>query len=147
MVPEQCKPQHPKAALAEFLTQNDLVCFKTEASEVPPELSQTSLHCALVTVEKEPEWAKLIGEQFGTTSWPVFLRAGKLVEISSLVSQNPAKPTLEDRLKALINSHEVMLFMKGSPENPQCGFSGKTIKLIEKYRGRTEYRTFNIFED
>ena len=75
------------------------------------------------------------------------MRAGKLVEISSLVSQNPAKPTLEDRLKALINSHEVMLFMKGSPENPQCGFSGKTIKLIEKYRGRTEYRTFNIFED
>ena len=35
MVPEQCKPQHPKAALAEFLSQNDLVCFKTEASEVP----------------------------------------------------------------------------------------------------------------
>ena len=98
-------------------------------------------------MEKEPEWTKLVAEQFGTTSWPVFIHKGKPVEISSLVSQNPTKPSLEDRLKALINSHDVMLFMKGSPDNPQCGFSGKTIKLIEKWRGCTEYRTFDVFSD
>ena len=31
--------------------------------------------------------------------------------------------TLEQRLKKLTNQSKVMLFMKGSPQQPQCGFS------------------------
>jgi len=31
------------------------------------------------------------------------------------------KEKLDDRLKRLINQSHIMLFMKGVPENPQCG--------------------------
>ena len=37
--------------------------------------------------------------------------------------------------------------MKGNPASPQCGFSGKIVKLIEKWLGRTEYAYFDIYLD
>lgn len=38
---------------------------------------------------------------------------------------------LEERLKNLINQHNVMLFMKGNPENPRCGFSRQIIEILK----------------
>ena len=32
------------------------------------------------------------------------------------------KEDLNTRLKRLINAHKCMLFMKGSPKEPKCGF-------------------------
>jgi len=40
------------------------------------------------------------------------------------------KDALNKRLKELIESSEIMLFMKGSPENPRCGFSRKIVELL-----------------
>lgn len=39
-------------------------------------------------------------------------------------------PTLEERLKQLINKHNVMIFMKGNRENPRCGFSKQLIHIM-----------------
>jgi len=38
--------------------------------------------------------------------------------------------SLEDRLKALVRKSNVMLFMKGSPAEPKCGFSRKAVGLL-----------------
>ncbi len=35
------------------------------------------------------------------------------------------------RIAAIVNSHDVVLFMKGTPLFPQCGFSGKAISMLE----------------
>jgi len=53
--------------------------------------------------------------------------------------------SLEDRLKALINLCDVMIFMKGNPEQPRCGFSRQVIQLI-KDTG-VPFKTFDILED
>ena len=37
--------------------------------------------------------------------------------------------------------------MKGQPSEPQCGFSSKIVKLIEKYLKRDDYGYFDIFTD
>ena len=37
--------------------------------------------------------------------------------------------------------------MKGEPSAPQCGFSAKIVKLIEKYLQREDYGYFDIFTD
>jgi len=39
-----------------------------------------------------------------------------------------------------------MLFMKGTPENPQCGFSKRMVEILKKYDS-LEYGTFNILSD
>ena len=41
----------------------------------------------------------------------------------------------------------VVLFMKGEPSQPQCGFSRKMIALIEKYLTRNQYKYFDILLD
>lgn len=57
-----------------------------------------------------------------------------------------AKPQpLEERLKELINRQRVMIFMKGLPSAPQCGFSGQIIEILEKHSA--VYDSFNILED
>ena len=42
------------------------------------------------------------------------------------------KDTLNARLEKLINNAPVMLFMKGVPDKPQCGFSNKIVALLKQ---------------
>lgn len=44
--------------------------------------------------------------------------------------QNPAKPPLEERLKTLINSHNVIAFIKGTRQAPRCGFTRTLIEIL-----------------
>lgn len=46
-------------------------------------------------------------------------------------TNNKTSEKLEDRLKNLINKHNVMLFMKGNPETPRCGFSRQIIEILK----------------
>lgn len=64
---------------------------------------------------------------------------------SPLIDIAKQKEALETRLKKLINQAPCMLFMKGSPANPQCGFSKKIIAILDEYKA--DYQSFNIFED
>lgn len=40
--------------------------------------------------------------------------------------------SLEDRLKALINKGKVMVFMKGEPSAPRCGFSKQLVAILNE---------------
>lgn len=41
--------------------------------------------------------------------------------------QNPA----DARIAEIVSAHDVVLFMKGSPLFPQCGFSSKAIAILD----------------
>jgi len=49
------------------------------------------------------------------------------------------------RIKDQLESHDVLLYMKGTPDFPQCGFSGQTIAALNAI-GKP-YSFVNIFED
>ena len=36
-----------------------------------------------------------------------------------------------ERIKNVVDSHRVVLFMKGSPTFPQCGFSARTVEVLK----------------
>jgi len=55
------------------------------------------------------------------------------------------KETLEDHLKSLITSSPVMLFMKGTPDAPRCGFSSKVVNAL-KEKG-VSFGSFDILSD
>jgi len=40
-------------------------------------------------------------------------------------------PALRQRIEALLHAHRVVLFMKGSPQAPQCGFSAKAVAALD----------------
>uniref|UniRef100_A0A5B7B1B8 Putative monothiol glutaredoxin-S17 isoform X1 n=1 Tax=Davidia involucrata TaxID=16924 RepID=A0A5B7B1B8_DAVIN len=55
------------------------------------------------------------------------------------------KETLEDRLKKLISSSPVMLFMKGTPDDPRCGFSSKVVNALRE--DGVNFGSFDILTD
>ena len=38
---------------------------------------------------------------------------------------------IQERIRKVIEENSVMLFMKGSPDFPQCGFSGHVVQILE----------------
>ncbi len=49
------------------------------------------------------------------------------------------------RIEQLLQSEPVLLFMKGTPDFPQCGFSGQAVQIMEACNAN--FQGFNIFED
>ena len=37
---------------------------------------------------------------------------------------------VQDRIRGLIESNQVLLFMKGTPDFPQCGFSMRAVQIV-----------------
>ncbi len=52
---------------------------------------------------------------------------------------------VNERIEEQLNSSEVLLYMKGTPDFPQCGFSGQTVAAL-KAIGKP-FSFVNIFED
>ena len=51
-----------------------------------------------------------------------------------------------DRIKQEVESHPIVLFMKGTPQFPMCGFSSRTVQAL-KAAGATELHTINVLQD
>ena len=50
-----------------------------------------------------------------------------------------------DRIKSQLASAPVVLYMKGTPDFPQCGFSAQTVGALRACKA--EFAHVNIFED
>jgi len=68
--------------------------------------------------------------------------------------ENDPKEELNRRLKSLINSSSIMLFMKGSPTQPKCGFSRQAIEILSAKHSNDKqqqqqliFGTFDILSD
>jgi monothiol glutaredoxin len=42
-----------------------------------------------------------------------------------------AAPAVQDAIQQTINAHDVVIFMKGTPEQPMCGFSGVVVQIFD----------------
>jgi monothiol glutaredoxin len=52
---------------------------------------------------------------------------------------------LRDRIQSILASERVMLFMKGDPDAPQCGFSSQVVSILNRLLPR--YGSFDVLED
>ena len=55
------------------------------------------------------------------------------------------KENIKEKINDLVNNHEVCLFMKGTPEVPQCGFS-LAVSNVLKHLG-VNFKGINVLED
>ncbi|KAL3671113.1 hypothetical protein V7S43_004295 [Phytophthora oleae] len=71
---------------------------------------------------------------------------GSIVEQLGLTKNvEEAETAFQESLCALINSAPVLLFMKGTPSDPKCGFSKKTVKLLRDQQ--IAFSSFDILSD
>jgi len=52
--------------------------------------------------------------------------------------------TVNDWISSEVKANDVVLFMKGTPSFPQCGFSGQVIQILD-YMG-VDYKGINVLE-
>ena len=53
---------------------------------------------------------------------------------------------VQQRIDDLVKGHKVVLFMKGTAQFPQCGFSGRAMQIL-KACNASEITTVNVLED
>jgi monothiol glutaredoxin len=53
---------------------------------------------------------------------------------------------IQEVIRNQVTSHPVVLYMKGTPQFPQCGFSSTAVQIL-KHSGVTQLFTVNVLED
>ena len=53
--------------------------------------------------------------------------------------------SLRERIQGIIDGHDVVLFMKGTKNFPQCGFSATVVEVLR--RSGSEFEDVNVLED
>ena len=53
--------------------------------------------------------------------------------------------SIEERIQETVSNNRVVLFMKGTPQFPQCGFSSRVVQILEACG--TQYESVNVLSD
>lgn len=53
--------------------------------------------------------------------------------------------TIEQRIKQQLDENAVVLYMKGTPTFPQCGFSGRAVHILKQCNAN--FTAVNVLED
>lgn len=149
----------PALTLALFSAEWAEQCKQIHA--VMTELAKQFAGVQFVDVPAEELSEVALKHQIDAVPTVIFFQAGKAVDridgvdIAALTAKcrklaggagtGAAKEPLEDRLKALINRANVMIFMKGDRDTPRCGFSKQLIAIINETG--IAYDTFDILTD
>lgn len=149
----------------EELTQNKptVVHFWASWCELTKDMDQFLLqlnkkYSNIQFVKIEAEKFSTIAEKFAISAVPTFVifnngkQVGKVEgadtpSLVKLITQLAPKKSedLESKLKKLISMAPIVLFMKGTPDEPRCGFSAKIVAILKKYN--CEFAHFNILAD
>ncbi|MEB3210422.1 MAG: Grx4 family monothiol glutaredoxin [Leptolyngbyaceae bacterium] len=54
-------------------------------------------------------------------------------------------PELKERIDGIVNSSQIVVFMKGSKLMPQCGFSNNVVQIMNMLG--VPYETFDVLSD
>jgi monothiol glutaredoxin len=54
--------------------------------------------------------------------------------------------TTHEKIAQQIKDHDIVLYMKGNPQFPQCGFSAKAVHLL-KSSGAEDFAAVDVLED
>ena len=52
---------------------------------------------------------------------------------------------IKEKIKDIIGNHDVCLFMKGTPDSPQCGFSMAVSNVLKHLK--VNFKGINVLED
>lgn len=110
----------------------------TTKANIPPPLTATSRD------DNAPKTATHAPVAAGTASGSAASAAASAPTTQELTPEQ-SKEALNARLSELVKAAPVMLFMKGTPSGPQCGFSRQLVGILRERS--VKYGFFNILAD
>jgi monothiol glutaredoxin len=54
--------------------------------------------------------------------------------------------TIQDKIRDQVTKNRVMLYMKGTPDFPQCGFSATTVEILKRC-GVADFESVDVLQD
>ena len=72
------------------------------------------------------------------------LKAGRRADGPRAMPQKDANMSIEQFIDNEVKSNDVVLFMKGTPQFPQCGFSGQVVQILDHVG--VGYKGLNVLE-
>ena len=69
----------------------------------------------------------------------------KPTSISRLVFRS-FSTNIKERLDGMIQGKPIVVFMKGTPNAPRCGFSNAVVQILD-YHGVKQYEAHDVLED
>jgi len=54
--------------------------------------------------------------------------------------------SIQDKIREQVTGHRVVLYMKGTPQAPQCGFSATATEILKRC-GVTDFYSVNVLAD
>ena len=54
--------------------------------------------------------------------------------------------SIQEEIKQFVNSNRIVLFMKGTKQFPQCGFSSRAVQILQA-AGCSDFVTVNVLEN
>lgn len=134
--PEHCERYSLESVPAFLFLHNGKLVDSLVGADVPTLVNKVKQH-DLSAVISAPE----------QTSAAAAAAAGSSNSTPMDVSDTAATPapSLDQRLHTLTHQAPVVLFMKGSPEEPRCGFSRQAVALLNEAKIR--FKSFDILGD
>lgn len=77
---------------------------------------------------------------------PVFGQSQTRVFGQSQIRSYSEKPASHSRIEELVTGKPLVVFMKGTPDQPQCGFSNAVCQILRMH-GVPPYDSYNVLED
>lgn len=163
MIPKNCKKLPADQALQHLLTENNVLVAMHGSINEPVDaegkglvelMRSLGIQFAAIDVNANQELAQELqkvnkldkistlvyikGELVGTyETLKKMIDDGQKDQLIKLVPAESIKQTIEQKLQSLVNRSKIILFMKGDPSAPQCGFSQRIVKILNKYVGTT----------
>jgi monothiol glutaredoxin len=70
----------------------------------------------------------------------------QIIRITQDWNQKETDMDVQSKIKQQVTSHPVALYMKGTPQFPQCGFSAMAVQILGAC-GVEEFFSVNVLED
>jgi len=135
-------------ALSEKYSRNDIAFYLIEAESVPEVSEKLGIAVVptFITLLADKPLDKLEGaDPVALSSIVKKLIDASISDVSTVDEAAEKKANLDKRLSQLVNTAPVMLFMKGVPSAPRCGFSRQTVEILQN--NNIPFASFDILTD
>src|SRR5258706_4003448 len=82
----------------------------------------------------------------GSRAWPGVKLGNSLERTPGRSTHRRKRMSVQDKIREQVTSHPVVLYMKGSPQLPQCGFSATATQLL-KMSGAEGFYSVDVLQN
>ena len=148
-----CDAAKVRDAVEKWVGKGDVGAARgaTKKAELPPKLEVTPRNKNPEDTDSKVNSTSTVAKNLSTyapepaDSQTAPAMSGSAIMPSSDENPKSNEDTLSARLASLVKAAPVMLFMKGTPSSPQCGFSRQLVGMLREKGVR--YGFFNILAD